>query len=124
MTIAYFCVLLAALIPIVLVGYAKFSSKGYDNRSPREFLEKLQGKAKRANYAQMNSYEVFPPFAAGIIIAHNAGAAQFQIDTLAVLFVGARILFGISYVIYKPVMRSICWACGLICTIGLFVISF
>ena len=55
MTVAYICVLISVFIPLVCVGYAKFGSKGYDNRSPTEFLEKLQGKHKRAHYAQNNS---------------------------------------------------------------------
>ena len=37
--------------------------KGYDNSNPREFLDKLQGRAKRAHYAQLNSFEAFPAFA-------------------------------------------------------------
>lgn len=124
MTLAYVCVLIAIFIPILLVGYSKFFSKGYDNRSPREFLDQLHGKAKRANYAQMNAYEVFPPFAAGVIIAHNVGAVQHQIDTLAVLFIVARILYSWAYVSDRPTLRSVFWACSLACIIGFFVISF
>jgi len=124
MTIAFLCVFLSIFIPLVLVGYAKFSRKGYDNHHPREFLEKLEGKYKRANYAQMNAYEAFPPFAAGVIIAHISGAIQSQVDLLAVTFVISRVLYSIFYVVDQHVLRSVVWFIGFACVIGLFVISF
>ena len=124
MTIAYTCILISVFIPLVLAGYAKFGSKGYDNRSPREFLDKVQGKYKRAHYAQMNSYEAFPPFAAGVIIAHNCGALQSQVDMLAIAFVIFRVLYGIFYVIDQHQLRSLAWFLSFGCIIGLFVISF
>ena len=124
MTIAYTCILISVFIPLVLAGYAKFGSKGYDNRSPREFLDKVQGKYKRAHYAQMNSYEAFPPFAAGVIIAHNCGALQSQVDALAIAFVIFRVLFGLFYVTDQHQLRSLAWFLSFGCIIGLFLISF
>ena len=124
MTLAYICVLIAVFIPLAFAGYAKFGSKGYDNRSPREFLDKVQGKYKRAHYVQMNSYEAFPPFAVGVIIAHNSGALQSQINFFAVAFVIFRILYGIFYVIDQHQLRSVVWFLAFSCVIGLFVISF
>jgi uncharacterized MAPEG superfamily protein len=124
MTLAYVCVLITIFIPLFLAAYAKFSSKGYDNRSPREFLSRVEGKAKRANFAQQNAYEAFAPFAAGVIIAGNAGAAQSQIDLLAVSFVLFRILYSIFYVIDQHALRSIVWFCAFACIVGLFIISF
>lgn len=67
MTVAYVCVFISIFIPLVLAGYAKFGFKGYNNRKPREFMEKLEGRHKRAHYAQMNSYEAFPPFVRQIV---------------------------------------------------------
>ncbi len=124
MTIAYFCVFAAIFIPLVLTGYAKFSTKGYDNRSPRDFTDKLQGKSKRAYNAQLNSYEAFAPFAAAVVIAHAAGAAQSQIDLLAVSFIFLRIIYAICYVQDQHLMRSVVWFGAFGCVVGLFVISF
>lgn len=122
MTIAFLCVLIAAIMPYVLVGYAKFSTKGYDNSAPREFLDKLQqGRPKRANYAQLNSFEAFGPFAAGVIIAYLAGVLPSQINVLAVSFVICRILYGICYILDKPSLRSLLWFGGFICVLGLFI---
>ena len=124
MTIAYVCVLIAVFIPLVFAGYAKFASGGYDNRAPRDFLEKLEGKPRRAHYVQMNSYEVFPPFAAAVIIAHYAAAAQTHINIFAVLFIIFRVIYGIAYVADQPTLRTLMWFGAFACTIGLFIISF
>ena len=108
-------------MPLIFAGYAKFSSKGYDNSSPREFLGKLQGKAKRAQYAQLNSHEAFPVFAAAVIIAHLAGVAQSLITILAVLFVIFRVIYGICYILDNHVLRSTVWFCGFFCNLILFL---
>ena len=121
MAIAYSCLLIAAIMPLVFAGYAKFSSKGYDNSSPREFLENLQGRAKRAHYAQLNSFEAFPPFAAGVIIAHLAGVTQSHITILAVSFMIFRILYGICYILDNPSLRSFVWFGGFFCVVALFI---
>jgi len=119
--ISYLCVLFAAVIPLILAGYAKFSSKGYDNSSPRDSLQKLEGRAKRANFAQLNAFEAFPVFAAAVIIAHLAGVAQEEITLLAILFVIFRILYSICYIAGKHALRSTVWFCAYFCVITLFI---
>ena len=123
MVIPYLCVLIAAIMPLFLAGYAKFSSKGYDNSSPREFLEKLQGKSKRAHFAQLNSFEAFPAFAAAVIIAHLAGVNQSHLTMLAVCFVVFRAIYGICYILGKSSLRSTVWFCGFFCVITLFILA-
>lgn len=124
MTIAYFCVLIMMFIPLLAVGYAKFSKGTYDNRSPRDFLEKLEdGKAKRAHYAQLNSYEAFPPFAAAVIIAHQIQAPQHLLDILAVSFIVVRSLYVYFYIVDKHVLRSTAWFIGLFITVSIFFIG-
>jgi uncharacterized MAPEG superfamily protein len=121
MTIAYWCVLAAIFMPIVWAGVAKTGAKGYDNARPREFLAKLEGRAARANYAQANSYEAFPPFAAGVVIAHvTGGADQSTIDALAVVFIVARIAYGLCYIADKSTLRSLVWLVGFGATVGLY----
>ena len=108
-------------MPLFLAGYAKFSSKGYDNSSPREFLDKLQGRAKRAHYAQLNSFEAFPVFASAVIIAHLAGVTQSHITILAIIFIISRILYGVCYILDKHNLRSTVWFGGFFCVLGLFI---
>lgn len=121
MTTAYWCVFVAMLMPIVWAGVAKAGAKAFDNSRPRDYLARLDGWRQRANWAQANSYESFPPFAAGVIIAHLASAAQPTIDMLALGYVVARILYGIFYIADRATLRSLVWAAGLACIIGLFV---
>jgi uncharacterized MAPEG superfamily protein len=109
------------LMPIVWAGVAKAGARNFDNARPREFLAGLQGWRQRANWAQTNSYESFPAFAAGVIIAHLAGAAQPTIDMLALGHVLARLLYGIFYITDRATLRSLVWVAGLGCIIGLFV---
>jgi uncharacterized MAPEG superfamily protein len=108
-------------MPLVFAGYAKFSSKGYDNKSPREFLEKLQGRAKRAHFAQLNSFEAFPAFAAAVIVAHLAGVGQSYITALAVIFLIFRVFYGICYISDKHSLRSTFWFGGFFCVLALFI---
>jgi uncharacterized MAPEG superfamily protein len=121
MTFAYWCVLLAALLPILWVGIAKSGADGYDNHRPRIFLANLEGWAQRANWAQNNAYEAFPPFAAAVIIAHLAGANQVLIDSLAGAFLVTRVVHGITYILDKATFRSAAWTAGFLCVIGLFL---
>lgn len=124
MTIAFGCILAAMFIPLFLTGYAKVGSGKYDNRNPRDFLAKLEGKYRRANNAQLNAYEAFPPFAAGVLVAYVSGAPQAQADILAVMFIFFRILYSIFYVLDRHVLRTVAWFLAFSCIIGLFVMSF
>lgn len=122
MTFAYWCVLAAALMPILWVGLAK-ARRDFDNAAPREWLAALEGWRRRANAAQLNSWEAFAPFAAAVIIAHLAGAAQGRIDALAGLFVAARLAYGALYIADRPTLRTIAWMVAMGCTVGLFVVA-
>ncbi len=121
MTIAYWCVLIAALLPYFWVGLAKYPIRNYDNHAPRDFEDKLTGWKQRAHWAQLNGYEAFPPFAAGVLIAQQLAAQQAVIDALSVGFVIARILHGVLYIADRAGLRSLVWTAGLFCVIGLFI---
>ena len=121
MTIAYWCVLVAALLPFVFTGIAKFAGPGFNNARVRDFQAKLEGFRARAHWAHLNSFEAFPPFAAGVIIAQQLHVAQNRIDALALTFIAARILYGVLYIANKPTLRSLVWLVALGCVVGLFV---
>lgn len=126
MTIAFWCVLAAALSSMIWTGVAKLGGAGFPatgNHNPREVLESLDGYRKRAHWAQLNSYEAFPPFAAAVIIAHILHANQMWVDNLAIAFVACRIVYGICYIKDWAALRSAVWGLGLACVIALFVIS-
>ena len=72
MPLAYWCVLVAASLPIAIVSFAK--SGGGDNHHPRDDVGRLSGARRRAYAAHLNAYENFPFFAAAVIIAVTQGA--------------------------------------------------
>lgn len=122
MTIAYWCVLVAALMPYVAASVAKAAAgERYDNRNPRAWLLQQQGLSARANAAQANGFEAFPFFAAAVIVAHLTQAPQERIDALAVMFVLARLAYAVFYLADWHWARSIAWTIGIVATITLFV---
>jgi uncharacterized MAPEG superfamily protein len=127
MTVAFWCVLVAIVLPIICAGIAKFSSgkfNGKHNHDPRHFLNSLEGLPARAHAAQLNSFEALPGFAAAVIIAHIAGNAQLvTIDVVAVLFITSRLLYIIFYLADWAALRSVAWMIGMGLIIGLFVAS-
>jgi uncharacterized MAPEG superfamily protein len=122
MTIAYWCLFAAMFYPFIFAGLAK-SRGDFDNANPRAWLAKLSGWRLRAHWAQQNHFEAYPPFAAGVIVAHQLGGAQSWIDALAVTFLLARLLYGVLYIRDRPSLRSIVWSVGFACIVGLFVVA-
>lgn len=121
MTIAYWCVLAAALMPFLWTVVAKTSGERFDNRTPREWQSRLSGLPARAHAAHLNAFEAFPFFAAAVIVAHQLEAPQARIDALALAFVGLRLAYGALYLANLHWLRSLVWAGALGCTIAIFV---
>lgn len=125
MTFAYWCVLIGALMPVTWTAIAKWGGPRKmpvaANRAPREFLGTLTNHQKRADWAQQNAFEAFPPFAAAVIIAHTTGATQTTVDHIAAVWVIARLLHGVFYIADLSAMRSLAYFVGMGCVIGLFV---
>ncbi len=122
MTIAYWCILAAAVLPYLFTIAAK-TQRNFTNRRPREYLDSLEGWRKRAYWAQLNGLEAFPPFAAAVLIAQQLYASQAAINALAMTFVATRVIYSLCYIFDRPTLRSLFWLTGLLCVIGLFVIS-
>ena len=120
MSIAYWCVLIAAFLPYLWVLIAK-ASAGYDNHAPRAQLAQATGYRQRANWAQLNAFEAFAPFAAAVIIAQTSAATAAWVNGLAVGFVLLRILHGVFYVLDWASLRSLVWMGGFACVIALFL---
>ena len=123
MTIAFWCVLVAALMPYLFTGIAK-SAPGYDNRRPRAWLDAREGHHERAHAAQLNSFEAFAPFAAAVIVAHLAGGAeQATLDGLAVLWLLLRAGYGAAYLGDRDLLRSALWVAATAVVVALFVVA-
>lgn len=129
MTIAFWCVLAAILLPYICFGIAVNRGRGADgerlrdNRNPRDFPSRIQGAARRAWNAQLNSFESLPGFAAAVIVAHLAAAPQNHVDALALIWVLARIAYVALYLADKSTLRSLAQFVSLGCVLGLFVVA-
>ncbi|WPN58482.1 MAPEG family protein [Pseudomonas sp. P9_31] len=127
MTVALWCILIAIFLPYLCTGVAKFSGGKFglkENHDPRAFLDSLEGVARRAHSAQLNSFEVTPAFAAAVIVAHLAGNAELvTINVLSVLFITSRLLYIICYLADWAILRSLVWAIGMGLIVSFFVVS-
>jgi uncharacterized MAPEG superfamily protein len=124
MTIAYWCVFAAILLPYIWFGFAASTAgKFRDQHYPRDFPGRLSGLPKRAWGAHLNAFESLPGFAAAVVIAHLAHGAQSYIDILAVIWVVARVAYGFFYLTDKPTLRSSAQFVSLACVLGLFIIA-
>lgn len=123
MTIAYYCVLIGAFLPVIFAGLAKSSRRGYDNAAPRQFTEQLEGWGRRANWAQQNAFEAYPFFVAMVLIAHQLQVDQQWLNLLAIGWVVFRILHGVTYILDYATMRSLAWTGAVACNIAMFVLA-
>lgn len=119
-TLAYGCVLVAALLPILCAGIAKWGllgkprrEGGYDNHNPRPWLARQTDWRARANAAQANSFEALPFFIGAVIIAHQLHAPQTRLDILAFLFIFTRLVYILMYLADMATARSLAWVVAL-----------
>ena len=122
MTIAFWCVLIAGMMPYAASYIAK-SRRDFDNANPRAWLANLDGFRARASAAQLNSFEALPLFAAAVIIAYVRGASQTTIDILAMTFIAIRIVYVALYLANLATVRSLAWLAGLICVVSMFFVG-
>lgn len=130
-TVAYWCILVAALLPIVCASIAKYGMMttprrdgGYDNHNPRAWLARQTDWRARANAAQANTFEALPLFFAAVIIAHLLQARQTPLDILALLFVVLRIAYVMMYVADLAKARSAIWSAALLVNIGILFLGY
>jgi len=127
MILAYWFVLAVAILPYLLILYAKATKEFRDsdyNKNPREYEEeRLSGARKRAHWAHLNGFEAFPPFAAGVIIARASGASVSTINLIAGIFIACRVIHGILYIADLDKLRSLVWFGGLASMIALYVVA-
>ncbi|MBI2768550.1 MAG: MAPEG family protein [Burkholderiales bacterium] len=125
-TVAYWCVLIAALLPIACAALAKWQAVGkprreggFDNHDPRGWLARQTDWQGRANAAQANSFEALPFFIGAVVIAHQLGAPQTRVDILALVFVTLRVIYIAMYVAGLPTLRTVIWTVALMVNIGI-----
>lgn len=123
MTVAFWCVLVAAVLPYLATSIAKIGGERFNNRDPRAWLDRQQGLRKRAHSAQLNSFEAFPFFAVAVIVAHLAHAPQARVDAVAVIFVVARLAYLVCYLGDWHWVRSLVWMVGWLASLTIFLLA-
>lgn len=119
MTVAFWCVFVAVLLPYVPFGLVR----GLNPKSPRAGVSSLEGISARAHGAHLNAFEAFAPFAAAVIIAHIVEGSSSTTNVLALLFIVARLGHMGFYLADVAPARSACWFAGLILIIAIFVVT-
>ena len=122
MTIAYWCVFVAAFLPYVwgmAWRWPVYSLKA--NLTPRRFEETLTGWRQRSHWAHLNAFENFPAFAAAVIIAQQLNAPQSTVDNLAMAFIAFRVAHGIFYLVNLGALRSLAFTGAGACMIAIFL---
>lgn len=125
MSLALWCVFIAAVLPYVATAVAKAGGRmpQRENRRPRLWLETLSGVPQRAHWAQLNSFEVFPAFAAAVIVCTVQHAPQARVDALALAFVAFRVAYLGCYLADFALPRTLTWIGGSACTVWLFLLN-
>ncbi len=122
MPIAIWCILIAAVLPILSVMPAK-RGKDFDNSRPRDPEYWRDGFRARAQAAQANGFEAFPFFAVAVFVGMSQGGDPGWIDRLAVLFVLLRLIYVFCYWTDRPNPRSASWAASFLTILAIFTSS-
>jgi len=116
-------IMISCLLPYFWTGFAKITSKTYNNSTTRDSAEKFSGKSRRAHFAHLNSFEAIPFFAVSVLIAHINNVTESTIHTLIAVYLFFRILYGCFYIFDFPNLRSIVWFFALICNVALIALA-
>ncbi|MFP8778228.1 MAPEG family protein [Hydrogenophaga sp. RWCD_12] len=129
LTVAYWTVIVVALLPIGCAALAKWGmfakprrDGGYDNHDPRAWMARQGGWRARANAAQANCFEAMPFYIGAVIIAHQHGAFQMRLDLMAFLYVLLRLIYILFYLADMATLRSTAWTLALAINIAILFI--
>jgi uncharacterized MAPEG superfamily protein len=121
MTIADLCLLAAVVLTILSILPAKVDGRReFDNANPRDPRFYASGLRARSQAAHQNGFEVFPFFAASVILAEMRSVPQGTLNGLAVAFIVIRIVYVLMYLTNRPSARSLVWSIGLACNLAIF----
>jgi uncharacterized MAPEG superfamily protein len=128
MTIPFWCLLVAVILPYVYFAFAaplriaQFGAE-LDKHTPRSQDPALRGRAARAQGAHTNGLEALAYFSPAVIVAHLAHADPEWSARLAVGFVVCRLVHGAAYLGDRPPLRTAFFALGFLASLGLFILA-
>lgn len=109
-------------LPYLVVAYGRLSI-GIDMNAPRAMFDRLPDYAKRATWAHQNSFEVFALFVAAALTTYVTNSYSDQTSLYVLVFIAARVLFSLFYILNLPFLRSPMWAVSMVCIGSLFSTS-
>jgi uncharacterized MAPEG superfamily protein len=121
MTIAEWCVFGAVMLYLLTIApFKAIGFRRFDNAKPRDPTFYEDPIRARALGAHLNGIEVFPFFAAAVLLAEFRTGPQRLINELAVLFLIVRIAYVFTYLGDRPTLRSILWNIGFAINVAIF----
>ncbi|EAR54932.1 putative membrane protein [Photobacterium sp. SKA34] len=119
MDILIYSLIAAALLPYIAkipLAVAMHKAGGYDNNHPREQQAKLDGFGARALAAHQNAFESLIIFAMAVLLAIATSTTNENIQFLALLHIGFRVIYHILYLTNHGILRSISWTIAISCS--------
>ena len=120
------CLFIGAIVPIVLSwvgGYFRMQQFGkVDNKNPRGQSAGLENTGARAVAAQQNAWEALALFTAGVVAFHARDSASDVVGIIGMVWVAARVLHAVFYLIDLDTLRSLAFLVSLGCSLSLFFI--
>ena len=117
MTIAIWCIFIAATLPYVPFAMVK----GLDPIRPRIGVDKLDPQYQLAYGAHLNGLETFPWFAAAVIVSHMVGGPSRVVDILALVYVLLRAGHMGAYIGGRQPLRTTLFALAQLVALAIFV---
>lgn len=121
MSLAFWCVFVGGLLPILVVFVAK-SDPRLDVHNPRDVHLVQTGLRKRAYGAHLNGLEAFPFFATAVVTATMRGVAAPLLDIAAASWLAVRLLYTAAYLLDLARIRPALWALGVLASVAIFVL--
>jgi uncharacterized MAPEG superfamily protein len=121
MTVAEWMLFAMVLLYLLTIAPAKaVGHRDFDNANPRDPAFYKTGLRARALGAHVNGMEVFPFFAAAVLLAEFRATPQHWIDVLAVAFVAIRLVYVLAYLANFPTTRTLLWNLGFLVNVAIF----
>jgi uncharacterized MAPEG superfamily protein len=111
-----------AYAPFLVVGLARVKV-GYDISAPRAMFDKLPPYAQRATWAHHNSFEALIIYSASALMAYVTGVNSNWAEIAAIAFLVVRSCYSLFYILDIPLLRSLMFAIGSLCSWTLIVLS-
>ncbi len=113
----------AIYLPFAVVAYYRLQLGAEARAMPRAMVDKLPPVAQRATWAHANGFETFLIFAVAALMAYGTGQTSPLAAIAALGFPVARVFYALFYILNIPILRSLMFAIGSLCSATLFGLS-